>query len=552
MKTTSPVRRSLGIVAAAAVLAGGCARGCKREAAPAAQPSRLVLGIREEPEVLDSVLGISKGSVLINNCIYSRFVAWDDGMQLVPDLITEIPTVENGGIAPDHRTYTYHLRRGVRWHDGAPLTSADVEFTYRLIMDPASGGETTQGFDVVDQCATPDSYTVVFHLREPSASFVADTFSDEDVLPKHLLAAGMGAHFRELPFQRAPVGSGPFRFKEWVPGSRVVVERNPAYFGGAPALQEIEFRFVPDASALALQLQAGELDGVIGAEPGQIALLERIRGLRVHRTPALTFDQLVFNCDDPILRDPAVRRALAAATDRPALAAHAYDSTATAAFSDAHPRMPWYVPAHAALNAFDTARARALLEAAGWTDADGDGIRDRGGRPLQLEICSTAGKETRERVEALLQPQWRAAGVDLRVHNYPPPVMFGSTDEGGILAGGKFQVALFGWQQPADPAAMQQVYGSAFAPPNGQNFGRFRNARADSLFAAAGRPWTPAERNALYREVEEVLALTVPTVPLVWMTEIDAVPERLQGFRPNPTGSGHTWNVQAWRLAASR
>ena len=548
MNARSALRRPLWLCAVAAVLAGGCARGCKREPAPAAAPQRLVIGIRDEPELLDNVLGISKSSVLVNNCIYSRFVAWDDSLHLVPDLLTEIPAVDNGGISPDHLTYRYHLRRGVRWHDGVPLSSADVEFTYRVIMDSLCGAETRQGFEDVDRCETPDSFTVVFHLRRPSASFVSDTFSDEDVLPKHLLESGMGKPFRALPFQRAPVGSGPFRFKEWVPASHLTVVRNPDYHGGAPALEEIEFRFVPDASALALQLQSRELDGVIGAEPGQIALLRQVPGMRVFMTPALSFEQLVFNCDDPILRDPALRRALAAATDRQALAMHAYDNTATAAYSDAHPRMPWHVAAHDSLNAFDAERAKGLLQLAGWVDSDGDGVRDRRGKPLRLEICSTAGKEARERVQAMLQQQWRAVGVDLRVRNYAPPVLFGSAAEGGILATARYQVALFGWQQPADPAAMEQVYGSGFAPPNGQNFGRFRNARADSLFGVVGAQWAAAEREATYREVEAVLARELPTIPLVWMMEIDAMPERLQGFRPNPTGSGHTWNVQAWRL----
>lgn len=496
--------------------------------------------------MLNSVLQVTKASRAVDNAIFARFVTYDDSLRLVPDLVTEVPTTANGGIAPDGRAVTYHLRSGVRWHDGEPLTAADVVFTYQVIMHPDCGAETQQGFDVVERVETPDSLTVVFHLREPYASFVADTFSDEDVLPRHLLAAHVGPKFREAPFHRAPVGAGPFVFQEWVAGSHIRVTRWDGYHGGAPYLDEIVFKFVPEANTLALQLQAGDLDGYDQAEAAQLALLEKLPGVRLYRTPSLQYEHLDFNCEHPILSDARVRRALAVATDRDAIARHVYEGLATPARADVSPLVPWYNPAADTANAHDPARAARLLEAAGWRDADGDGIRERDGRPLRLEITTTAGRTARERAEVVLQQQWRAVGADLAIRNFDAAALFGSD---GRLRTGKFEVALFGWGQPPDPSGMEVVYGSRFVPPDGQNMGRFRNARLDSLAALGARIPDGPERTRVVREIEDILLREMPVIPLVWHLEVDPMTERLQNYRPNPTSlAGDTWNVHAWWL----
>jgi len=552
-------RTTLVACACACVLAG-CARGCKpaTESRPAGggtaevaqQGGRLVIGIREEPETLTSLLLLTKSTRLVDNCIMSRFVTWDDSLRLVPDLIREIPTGTNGGISPDNLTYTYRLRPDARWHDGRPLTAADVVFTYRVIMHPDCGAETQQGFDIVDKVETPDSLTVVFKLREPYAGFVADTFSDEDVLPRHLLEQHVGPEFRNAPFHRAPVGSGPFEFQEWVPGSHLTVVRNADYYGGAPALETLVFQVIPDANTLALQLQSGAVDGVDGLDPAQLALVQNLPGVHVARTASLSYEHIDFNCDHPVLADARVRRALAAATDRDAIASGVYEGLAQPARADVLPLMPWYEPAADTANAYDPVRARALLEQAGWRDADGDGIRDKGGKPLRLEFSTTAGRPARERVQLVLQQQWREVGVDIVIRNYNPAVLFGSPERKGRLRTGEFQIALFGWVQQPDPSGMAQIYSSRFVPPEGQNMARFRNREADSLLALGAAQGSAQLRAHLFRQVEAVLLREVPVLPLVWLVELDAMPSRLRNFRPSPTSSGDTWNVRDWWLAA--
>lgn len=537
------------------VLAAACGREPRDAAPPQAGPvrgGRFVYGMQQEPEMLNSILQLSKPSRQVNNAIFSRFVTYDDSLHLVPDLIVDIPTLENGGIAADGRRYTYRLRPDARWHDGRPVTSADVRFTYRVIMDPDCGAESQQGWDVIDSVATPDAHTVVFHLRETYANFVGDTFSDEDVLPQHLLEAFVGPGFRAAPFHRAPVGSGPFRFQEWVPGSHIVLVRFEAYHGGAPPLETLVFKFVPDANALAVQLRAGDLDGYDQAEASQLPLLQSLPGVKLYRTPSLTYEHVDFNCERPILADARLRRALACATDRAALAAQVYEGGAEPARADVLPVLPWYHAGADTANPFDPARARSLLEAAGWKDADGDGVRERGGAPLRLELVTTAGRPTREAAAAVLQQMWRQVGVDVTIRTYNAAVLFGSAESGGILRSGKFDAALFGWGQSPDPTGMEVVYGSRFVPPAGQNMGRFRHARLDSLAAAGSRLVDMRARVPLYRDIEAILLHEMPVLPLVWLVDVDPVTVRLQNYRPNPnTIAGDTWNVHTWWLSTA-
>ncbi|MDD3643313.1 MAG: ABC transporter substrate-binding protein, partial [Candidatus Krumholzibacteria bacterium] len=177
--------------------------------------------MQQEPEILCEAVNSMVAVVYAGNLIFSKFVRHDDAMELVPDLIVEIPTAENGGISPDHLSYTYRLRPEARWHDGEPVTSRDIEFTWRVMMHPDINVETRQGWDVVERVETPDPHTVIFDLRETYANFVGDCFYDESVLPAHLLEGALGPDFQAHPYHTAPVGSGPFVFGEWVSGSHL-------------------------------------------------------------------------------------------------------------------------------------------------------------------------------------------------------------------------------------------------------------------------------------------------------------------------------------------
>ncbi len=518
------------------------------DAATPRSGGRLVIGMQQEPEILNEAVNSMVAGVYVCNLVFSKFVKHNDRMELVPDLITEIPTLENGGISPDHLTYTYHLRRDARWHDGEPVTSADVEFSYRVMMHPDINVETRQGWDVISRVETPDSFTVVFHLREIYVNFVGDCFYDESVLPGHMLEGHLGPGFQRAPFHRMPVGSGPFIVDEWSSGSHIRLVKNNDYYGPGPYLDEVIIKFVPEGNALVLQLETGEVMGIDNAPNTLLALLDRVPDITIHRNPALFNEHLDLNCDNGILSDRRVRRALAVAVDRDELSEKIYEGVWLPAYCDEHPNSPYYFDYGRRVNVFDPARAEKLLKEAGWIDRDGDGIREQGDRRLELSITTTTGNLNRERTEVLLQEQYRRIGVDLKIRNFHPTVMFASLDEGGILKNGRFDIALYAFLTPPDPSTKEGSYSARFLPPAGQNYSRIRHERLTDLLREGSRTVGFEPRKAIYDEVMKLVADEAPIVPLLWVTQLDAMPDNLRNYKPNPTQSGDTWNASEWWL----
>lgn len=541
-----------------ALLASGGLSGCGSSDEPPASDAggprlggRLVVGVQQEPERLSDILSATATTDLVCNLLFAKFVRYDASLNLLPDLIEELPTEGNGGIAPDHLTYTYRIRSGVRWHDGTPLTSADVEFTYGIITNPDVMVESREGWDVVESVDAPDPQTISFHLKEPYPDFVSETFLEESILPKHLLAGVAPAEFHLSEFHRAPVGSGPFVFKEWVPGSHISLVRNDAYYGEGPYLDEIVFKFVPDENALLVQLKTGEIDLYDNANLTFVDQAGDIPDVKAYATATLMYEHLDLNNENPILEDQRVRQALGYATNREEIVTSVYRGWAEAAALDEHPSSRYFNAAAASVMRYDPLRARQLLRAAGWSDEDGDGILEKDRRDLVLTISTTAGNPDREKTEIVLQTQYRDVGIDLRIKNYNATVLYGSYEDGGILKRGKFDIAMYAWLSSPEPATKRALYAADSVPPNGQNHPRIRNEQLTELLDAGAREIDPATRVRIYHHVSDILAEEIPVIPLFWYTTVDLCTASLQNYRPNPTQSSDTWNANTWYLMDS-
>jgi peptide/nickel transport system substrate-binding protein len=521
----------------------------------AQSPSRggtIIIGLQQEPEMLSEVLNATAANNLICNLIFGKFVKYDDSLTLIPDMIEKIPSRENGGISSDHLTYTYVLRGDTRWHDGEPITSRDVAFTYRLIMDPNVNVESREGWDVVDRIETPDEQTVVFHLKRPYPDFIAETFYDESVLPEHLLRNETGKAFNSSSFHHAPVGSGPFVFKEWISGSHLVLARNDDYYGDGPYLDTIIFKFIPDMNTLLVQLKTGEIDCFDSAEINFLPQLEQIPGVTIYKTPMLMYEHLDLNTEHPILSDKRVRQALSYATNKREIAEKVYNGVVVVADLDEFPSSKYFNPAAAAEAAYDPLKARRLLREAGWVDLDGDGILEKDGNDLVLTISTTSGQVNRERAEIVLMSQYREVGVDLRIRNYNSTVLYGTYEDGGILKRGKFDIAMYAWLSSPEPATKEAIYSGKNIPPKGQNNPRIDNEELTSLLERASNEVDEKTRIELYNKISEILVSEAPVIPLFWYTSVDACIDGLKNFKPNPTQSADSWNAQLWYLRQSK
>jgi peptide/nickel transport system substrate-binding protein len=513
------------------------------------RPSRgdhLVYGLQQEPSRLTPQLEGMTAGATISRTIHGYLAVLDDRVELVPELLEEIPSLENGGISADGLSYTCRLRQGLRWHDGAPLTSRDLAFTVAATLDERHPIMSRAGFEQIVGVETPDERTIVYRLQEPYAPFLPEVLSQRPVLPEHLLAGHVGPGFANAPYHRAPVGAGPFRFESWRPGQSVTVVRDEAHWRGAPALERITFRFIPDTSTLFLELQAGGVDLMEGVDADKRDEAAAVPGLRVLVTPTLLFEHLDLNHEHPILADVRVRRALQLGIDREEITEGVFEGVFQPAVGDVHPLLPWASPELDGLVRHDPDEARRLLDEAGWVPG-ADGVRVRDGRRLELECSTTAGRRLRLLTQQVLQQQLRSLGIDLRIQNHQSTVLFAPHEANGVLRRGRYETALYSWQVGADPNRHPFFHSTQVPPPSGFNHARYRSEEADRLLVAARSAVDPDTRLRLEHERQLRLAADAAVVPLYWRSSIVALDERLQGFRP-ALASVHTWNAWEWRL----
>jgi peptide/nickel transport system substrate-binding protein len=509
---------------------------------------QLVIGIQQEPEMLSEMLSATAANNLVCNLIFSKFVKYNSSLRLIPDLIEEIPSIANEGISPDHLTYTYHIRKDAYWHDGFPVTSRDVAFTYRVIMNPLVNVESREGWDVVDAVQTPDEKTVVFHLKRAYPDFVGEAFYDEAVLPEHILKDYEGKKFNTAEFHHSPIGSGPFKFKEWVKGSHLVLERNDDYYENGPYLDRIIFKFIPDMNTLLVQLKTKEIDFFASADINFLKQLEEIPGVRVYKTPMLMYEHVDLNTENPILQDKRVRQALSYATNKKEIAEKVYDGSVQVADLDEFPASKYFNRQAAAKAVYDPLKARMLLHQAGWIDSDSDGILEKDGRKLVLTISATSGQVNRERTEVVLMDQYKKVGVDLKIRNYNSAVIYGTYEDGGILKRGKYDLAMYAWLSSPEPASKEAIYSAENIPPKGQNNPRIKDERLSVLLKQGSNEVDEKKRIEIYKKISEILVDEAPVIPLFWYTSIDACTDRLRNLKPNPTQSADTWNANEWYL----
>ncbi len=495
----------------------------------AADPARpLTLSLEEDPSSLDTLLNTPYGW-LLGPLTQGYLFLVDERGRLVPDRAIEVPTRDNGGISPDGRTIRYRIRAG-RWSDGAAFDARDVVFTIGALRDRRNNVPDRTTVDAIVSAAAPSPDVLVVHLARPSAPFVSSflTLGANDpfaILPRHV-AAGL-PNLNRSPLDTRPVGLGPFRLARWVRGERLEFERNPYYWRGRARAPRIDVAIVPNPVTRVLLVQTGALDEtyVSGLD------LERARraGLPVATAVTNIVDYLQFNLRKPALRDANVRAAIARALDRAGLARTVYRGlevpTDTGQLDPAvggDARLPSYAPA----------AARAALAP----------------RTLSLELAIAGTWRSSAAAAVQIQAELARAGVAVSIHSYAPGTFWGPRSEGGILEGGRFDLALTSWSPALDPDR-SYLFGCEALPPAGGNAGAYCSRAFDAAEAAGAATYDRAARDAAYRRAHAVLARDVPIVPLGFERSAYALAPRVRNFKPNVLGRDF-WN--AWELEAAR
>jgi peptide/nickel transport system substrate-binding protein len=521
----------------AALLAAACGRAAS---GPAPSNELLIVGYDREPDTLNRF----STHILedIQTCVIEGLTITDDKMDVVPLLASEVPTLDNRGVVlrqDGGMDVTWKLRPNITWHDGTPLTSADVKFTVDAINDPAYNPESTDGFDRISSVDTPDPLTAIVHYNEVYAPYALQFI--RGLFPRHVL---QGRDIdRAADYNRAPLGTGPYRVAEWKSGEYIRLERVPDYWRGSqyPHIKQILFRFIPNTNTRINQLKSGEVHLVAMFPWDKHREVEAIPGVTVHRTPGNAYEHVTLNERRvPGFRDPQVRKALLHAIDRDTLVSAILDGLAPVTHG-AIQAVSWAYTADVTTYSFDVARAKSLLDTAGWRDSNGDGIRDKDGQPLKFTLITQAGFAVRESVAQVLQRQFRDVGVDMAVQ------LVDGTSISGLWFEGNFDAMLHWWQMPADPE-LTLFFAADRMPPRGRNINYFEDERVTELAYAADRTVDQTERKRLLVAAQQRIAELLPELPLYSITKLDAVPSTLQGFTGNPTNTGVFWNVHAWEF----
>ncbi|WP_263366231.1 ABC transporter substrate-binding protein [Edaphobacter bradus] len=443
--------------------------------------------IESSPNNLDLRQGTDAQSERVGGQIFDALVRKDEHFNLKPWLATNWEQ-------PDALTWVFHLRDGVRFHDGRPLEAADVAWTIRSMIDgtlvTAKGG----AFASVDRVDTPDRLTVVVHLKRPDAGLL---FNMSDGL-FGVVPRGAGRDFG-----LHPVGSGPFRFVSAVQDKEVVVGRNANYWAGAPKIERVRFQVVPDTITSALELQKGSADlasNVVTLD--MVHTLESVPNLKVESGPSSAVIYTNFNVQDPLLKDKRVRKAIACAMDRQAIVDAIWRGQARLA-DTLLPVGHWAAASDAELAQYphDVGRAERLLDEAGFP-AGKDGVR------LRVTL-KTSTDETTRLMAVVLQQQLRAAGIRLEIRSAEFGTFYSDVTKGA------FQMYALRWiGSNEDPDIFRYGYGSEAFPPKGANRGHYSNARVDALLKAAAGELYQAKRREDYVEVQKILADELPGIPL--------------------------------------
>jgi peptide/nickel transport system substrate-binding protein len=521
------------------VLLAGCGRAQRAT-------GDVVFVIESNPANLDPRYASDAQSQRIDKLLFDGLVERDAEMNLHGDLAESWET-------PDELTYVFRLRKGVKFHDGRELTSKDVKATVEFMMNAANKSPKRGAFRMIASIEAPDAATVVFHLKEPAASFLWNMERS---------AVGIAPADAGPDFARHPIGSGPFRFVSQTQDDAVVIERNENYFRrenererltteaaevGAPsslrntkatiqdpplqtkiaapqettsrtdrpAIARVTFRIVPDAIVRALELRKGSADIEMSSlSPDMIPVLAKQPTLTVSERAGTNFAYLGTNLQDPILGKREVRQALAYATDRESLVKYLLRGEAQLA-SGILPPNHWAYDGNVKRYEYDPSEAERLLDAAGFP-------RKAAGMRMHVTLKVSTDEQARL-LGAALQEQWRRVGIDLEMRPLEIATLFSD------LAKGNFQISYLKWVGANnDPDVFELVFNSKRIPPDGPNRGRYRNAQVDELTEKIRVEMDRQKRKALCSEVQKIVAEDLPYIPL-WYTDVVSVHRRALG-----------------------
>ncbi|MBI4226769.1 MAG: peptide-binding protein [Candidatus Omnitrophica bacterium] len=523
----SPDRPRRLLLAVLAVTAGLCAAAEPADAADRAVPGdTLVTGSIGDAHTLLPILASDASSGEICGLVYNGLVKYDKQLQVVGDL------AESWEILDEGLTIIFHLRQGVRWHDGAPFTAKDVQFTYERLIDPNVRTPYSGDFERVASLQLLDDYTVKVTYKEPFAPGLISW--GMGIMPAHLLR---GHDLQTSPLARRPVGTGPYRFHSWKTGERIVLVANPDYFEHRPYLDRYYYRVIPDQATMFLELSTQQLDET-GLTPLQYARQTGTPAFHAHfqkfRYPSFGFTYLGYNLSDSKFSDRRVRQAINAAIDKTEIVRGVLLGLGKVA-TGPYPQESWAYNPEVPAVPYDPAAARRLLAEAGWRDTNGDGVLDRHGRAFAFTVLTNQGNETRQHTAEIIQRRLSEVGIRMQIR-----VIEWSTFVSEFIDKRRFEAVLLGWSLSRDPD-LYDIFHSSKTGEGEFNFVGYASPEIDRLLLEGRRTFNEGRRRVIYHEIHRILAEDQPYTFLFVPDALPIVHRRVRGIEASPIGIGYNF-----------
>jgi len=517
-----------------------------------AEPKVATISFVQEPDSLSPLYTTMWFSGITRDFWLKGLWSFDTNNEPVPELAAEIPTRENGGVSEDGKTLTVKLNPDAAWSDGEPVTAADFVFTFDMIMSDQNTVQSRYPYeDYVTSVTAQDDHTLVIEFSEPFAAWQTSIFTSY-VLPKNVLEPVFQADgtLDNAEWNRAPtVGVGPFVFNEWESGSHISFTKNPNWIR-PPKLDEIFIRIVPDDAAQLAAIEAGDTDFGVFLNYGDVPGLEALGTVEIVTVGSGYNEGWFLNFDPetahPAMLDVNVRMALALATDRSQITEDLLEGLTEppATFWDTTP--PYADPSLEPYP-YDPEEANRLLDEAGWTDTDGDGIRDKDGEKLSLRYI-TNERPLRGEVQAVVQQMWNEVGIEAELVNHSSDVFWNSFGDGGPQALGEYDVAEYSsvGSFPDPEASSNWLCSEIPGPdsPDGANWQRYCNPELDALLEEQAVTVDPEARKQLYFQIEKIMQDDVVWIGIWKDPDLWSVNNRLTGVQLS--GATPFWNAHEW------
>ncbi len=474
-----------------------------------------------DASTLIPILASDSASHGVASLIYNGLVKYDKNLTLIGDL------AESWDIRNDGLTIRFHLRKGVYWHDGYPFTARDVLFTYQTMCDPKTPTAYADPFLQVQNAQIIDDFTFEVTYKKPFAPALESWAIS--ILPEHLL---QGKDIVKSDLARHPIGTGPYVFKRWETGAKIVLQSNHAYFEGRPYIDTYVYRVIPDSATMFLELRSGTIDRM-GLTPLQYQRQTNSayfkNNFTKYRYISFSYTYLGFNLQNPLFQDVRVRQAISYAINKQELIDIVLLGLGQIATGPYKPGT-WAYNERVRQYPYNPAKARALLAQAGWNDSNGDGVLDRAGRPFQFTILTNIGNAQRAKCAEIIQYRLQQIGITVKIR-----IIEWASFINQFINQRRFDAVILGWTIAQDPD-LYDIWHSSKTKPEELNFVSYQNQEVDTLLEKGRHTFNVDERKKCYFRIQEILAEEQPYTFLFIPDALPIISSRFQGIEPAPIG----------------